>query len=100
ASIVLTTMVQFLEALFGAGTRSCRRMHQLANAVIIFDEIQTLPIRTIHLFNVALRFLVQTCGSTALLCTATQPLLDQGESKRRALTKTSEITPNIQELYH
>ena len=42
--IILTTMVQFLETLYGAGTDKCRRMHQLANSVIIFDEIQTLPI--------------------------------------------------------
>ncbi len=75
APIVFTTMVQFLETLFGAGTRSARRMHQLANAVLIFDEIQTLPIRCVHMFNTALRFLVQACRSTAVLCTATQPLL-------------------------
>ena len=36
APIVFTTQVQFLEALFGSGTRSIRRMHQLANSVIIF----------------------------------------------------------------
>lgn len=99
APIVLTTMVQFLEALFGAGTRSCRRMHQLANAVIIFDEIQMLPIRSIHLFNVALQYLVKACGATALLCTATQPLLDQVEPRNRALSITSEIIPNVDELY-
>ena len=40
--IILTTMVQFLETLYGAGTNKCRRMHQLVNSVIIFDEIQTL----------------------------------------------------------
>lgn len=99
APIVLTTMVQFLEALFGAGTRSCRRMHQLARAVIIFDEIQTLPVRCVHLFNVALRFLVQACGSTALLCTATQPLLDKVEPKSRALVINGEITPDVDKLY-
>lgn len=101
APVVLTTMVQFLEALFGAGTRSARRMHQLANAVIIFDEIQTLPVRCVHLFNVALQFLVQGCGSTALLCTATQPLLDQVEPSCRALpiTEEQEITPNVERLY-
>ncbi|HXQ36172.1 MAG TPA: CRISPR-associated endonuclease Cas3'', partial [Anaerolineales bacterium] len=58
APVVLTTQVQFLEALFGAGTRGTRRMHQLANSVIIFDEVQTIPINMVHLFNLALRFLV------------------------------------------
>ena len=85
APIVFTTQVQFLETLFGAGTRGVRRMHQLANAVIIFDEVQTIPVRCIHLFNVALRFLIQGCGSTVVLCTATQPLLDKVEPVQRAL---------------
>jgi CRISPR-associated endonuclease/helicase Cas3 len=85
APIVLTTQVQFLEALFGSGTRSARRMHQLANSVIIFDEIQTLPVRCVHMFNVTIRLLVHTCGATVVLCTATQPLLDKVDPKQRAL---------------
>jgi CRISPR-associated endonuclease/helicase Cas3 len=77
APIVCTTQVQFLEALFGAGTRDARRMHQLANAVIILDEVQTIPIKIVHMLNTALRFLAHSCGSTIVLCTATQPPLDQ-----------------------
>jgi len=77
APIIYTTAVQFLETLFAGGTRGVRRLHQLANAVIIFDEIQTIPIRTVHLFNNAINFLVSQCGSTAVFCTATQPLLDR-----------------------
>ncbi len=53
APIVFTTQVQFLEALFGSGTRDARRMHQLANSVIIFDEVQTVPIRITHMFTTA-----------------------------------------------
>jgi len=77
APIIYTTAVQFLETLFAGGTRGVRRLHQLANAVIVFDEIQTIPIRTVHLFNNAINFLVSQCGSTAVFCTATQPLLDR-----------------------
>ncbi|WCM94152.1 CRISPR-associated helicase Cas3' [Acidovorax sp. NCPPB 2350] len=76
APVVYTTMVQFLESLFGSGTRGARRMHQLANAVIIFDEVQTLPVRCVHLFNNAVNFLAEQCNSTVVLCTATQPLLN------------------------
>ncbi|MDR3577457.1 MAG: CRISPR-associated helicase Cas3' [Anaerolineaceae bacterium] len=86
APIVFTTQVQFLETLFGSGTKSARRMHQLANSVIIFDEVQTIPIRCVHMFNMALRFLVKSCGSTVVLCTATQPLLDKIDPLQRALT--------------
>lgn len=85
APIVFTTQVQFLETLFGSGTRGARRMHQLANSVIIFDEVQTIPIRCVHMFNLALRFFVQSCGSTVVLCTATQPLLDKIDPVQRAL---------------
>ncbi len=101
APVVFTTMVQFLETLFGYGTRSARRMHQLANAVIIFDEIQTLPVQCVHLFNGAIRFLIQGCGSSVVLCTATQPLLNKIEPEQRALSITSEqqMIPNVQSLF-
>lgn len=101
APIVFTTMVQFLETLFGHGTRDARRMHQLANSVIIFDEIQTLPIKCIHLFNVAVRFLTHTCGTTVILCTATQPLLDRVMPKERALEASldQQMIPDIQNLF-
>lgn len=101
APIVFTTQVQFLESLFGSGTRSARRMHQLANSVIIFDEIQTIPIRCVHMFNIAIRFLVHTCGATVVLCTATQPLLDKIEPIQRALKIQPEqkIIPYEKELF-
>jgi CRISPR-associated endonuclease/helicase Cas3 len=102
APVVFTTMVQLLEALFGSGTRGARRMHQLANAVLIFDEIQTLPVRCIHMFNNAMNFLVEQCGSTVLLCTATQPLLDRVDPKKGVLRLSSckpEIIPDVKELF-
>jgi len=91
--IIFTTAVQFLETLFAGGTRGVRRLHQLANAVIIFDEIQTIPIRTIHLFNNAINFLISQCGATAVFCTATQPLLDRVDVLKGAarLSESPEI---------
>ncbi len=99
--IVYTTMVQFLEALFGAGTRGARRMHQLANAVIVFDEIQTLPVKCVHLFNNAINFLVDHCGSSVVLCTATQPLLGEVDEKKGSLklSKDNELIPNVDKLF-
>ncbi|GBD95149.1 helicase Cas3 [bacterium BMS3Abin06] len=101
APVVLTTNVQVLEALFGSGTRGARRMHQLANTVIIFDEVQTLPVKCVHLFNMAVDFLVTNCGSTVILCTATQPLLDKIEKKSRALSISAEqqIIPNKKQIF-
>lgn len=101
APVVYTTMVQFLETLFGAGTRGARRMHQLANTVLIFDEVQTLPINCVHVFNNAINFLVEQCNSTVVLCTATQPLLHQVDSDKGAirLAAQHEIMRNVQKLF-
>lgn len=101
APVIYTTMVQFLETLFGAGTRGARRMHQLANAVLIFDEIQSLPVNCVHLFNNAINFLADHCGSTVVLCTATQPLLDKVDANQGAirLTPNSELMPDVGALF-
>jgi CRISPR-associated endonuclease/helicase Cas3 len=94
--IIITTMVQFLEALFGFGTRKIRRMHQLANSIIIFDEVQTLPISCTYLFTWALRYLCQSANVSILLCTATQPGLDKLESDYALpLSADSEIVPDV-----
>ncbi|HOM40547.1 MAG TPA: CRISPR-associated helicase Cas3' [Bacteroidales bacterium] len=102
APVVFTTSVQFLETIFGAGTRSARRLHQLAKAVIIFDEIQTLPIKTVHLFNNTINFLINYCNTTVLLCTATQPLLNKTDENKGQLnfTDKNEIVPNIEALFN
>ena len=90
--IVFTTMVQFLDAWFGGGTRGARHIHPMTNAVLIFDEIQTLPVKCVHLFCNVLNWLTTFGKSTAVLCTATQPLLGKSglqnfpEDKRGAIT--------------
>ena len=101
APVVYTTMVQLLESLFGSGTRGARRMHQLANAVLIFDEVQTLPIRCVHLFNNAINFLSEQCNSTVVLCTATQPLLHKVAIEKGAirLANNHEIVSDVQQLF-
>lgn len=74
--IIFTTMVQFLNTFYAKGTRNVRRLHQLSNAVIVFDEVQSVPVHCISLFNAALNFLHVIGRSSLLLCTATQPGLD------------------------
>ena len=101
APVVYTTMVQFLESLFGAGTRGARRMHQLANAVLIFDEVQALPIKCVHIFNNAINFLADQCNSTVVLCTATQPLLEQVAPDKGAIRFCAdrELGPDVEQLF-
>jgi CRISPR-associated endonuclease/helicase Cas3 len=101
APVIFTTTVQLLETLFGGGTRGARRMHQLAKAILVFDEIQTLPVKCVHMFNNAMNFLVEQCGSTVVLCTATQPLLDKVDEQKGAIrvNAASEIMPDKADLF-
>ena len=83
APIILTTQVQFLESIFSARGSDLRKLHNMANSVFIFDEAQSVPVASVHLFNGAINFLNSVCGSTVLMCTATQPLLDKVSRKLR-----------------
>lgn len=99
APVVFTTAVQIFEALFRGGTRSVRRLHALANAVIVFDEVQTLPVRMIHIFNNAVNFLVEQCGASVVLCTATQPLLHLVDASKGAFRQGAELMPDSPQLF-
>lgn len=77
--IILTTMVQFLESIYSNKASKLRKFHNMSEAVLIFDEIQALPIKCVHLFNEAVNFLQFFGKSTVLLCTATQPHLQNTE---------------------
>ena len=73
--IIVTTAVQILNTLFSDQKSCIRRMHNLCNSVIIFDEVQAIPVKCTELFNLAVNFLSQFCGTTVVLCSATQPTL-------------------------
>ena len=75
--VIATTMVQFLNSLFSGKTSAVRRMHRLSESVIIIDEVQSVPIKCVYLFNLAMNFLSQVCGSTVVLCSATQPPFEE-----------------------
>jgi CRISPR-associated endonuclease/helicase Cas3 len=96
APIIITTQVQFLESIFSAKGSDLRKLHNMANSVIIFDEVQRVPVKCIHLFNSAMNFLHMVCNTTILLCTATQPPIDKTIHKI-ILSENPSITTPIEE---
>ena len=76
---ICTTFVQFMNTLFSDKSESVRRMHRLVNSVVIIDEVQSMPRKCIHTFNYMINFLNAVCNTNVILCTATQPTLEEAE---------------------
>ncbi|SCJ40435.1 CRISPR-associated helicase Cas3 [uncultured Clostridium sp.] len=73
--VVVTTAVQFFESLYASRSSKCRKLHNLSQSVIIFDEAQMLPISYLRPCVQAIAQLIAHYGASAVLCTATQPAL-------------------------
>lgn len=74
--VVVTTAVQFFESIYSNRSSKCRKLHNLAKSVIIFDEAQMLPIPYLRPCVSAIAQLIGHFHATAVLCTATQPALN------------------------
>ena len=74
--VVVTTAVQFFESIYSNRSSKCRKLHNLAKSVIIFDEAQMLPIPYLRPCVSAIAQLIGHYHATAVLCTATQPALN------------------------
>ena len=85
--VIITTLVQVFLCLFDGKPSAIRRMQSLCNSVLIIDEVQSVPLNLLSLFNLSMNFLSNICHTTILLCSATQPCLEKTD---HALYKTPE----------
>ncbi len=76
APIIVTTTVQLFESLFAAGPAACRKVHRLANSVIVLDEAQSLPPGLLTPILDALQELCANYQCTVVISTATQPAFE------------------------
>lgn len=81
--IIATTAVQLLNTLFSGKKSSIRRMYNLCDSVIIFDEIQAIPVQCAELFNLAVNFLSEFAGTTVVLWFGNPAVTGKAKRKRR-----------------
>ena len=97
APVIITTMVQLLNTFFLGKTTSVRRFQSLVDAVVVIDEVQTVPNHMLTLFNLTVNFLSEVCHTTFLLCSATQPCFEKADHP--LLREPIEVVPYSRQLW-
>ncbi len=87
SEIVITTFVQFFESLITNRNSRARKFHNMANSIIILDEVQAIPRMYWGAVKNALMILAEKYNSWIILMTATNPLFFEPDKEIIELVK-------------
>ena len=73
APFVITTNVQFFQSLYHHKSSRLRKLHNLADAVIVFDEIHMMPVPYVQPCLRAIGYVTKYLNSQAIFLSATMP---------------------------
>jgi len=99
APVIITTAVQFFESLFADRASRCRKLHNIANSVIILDEAQMLPLHLLRPVMAAIDELARNYRCSVVMCTATQPAISADNGFYGGFEDVREIAPEPARLY-
>jgi CRISPR-associated endonuclease/helicase Cas3 len=100
ASIVVTTNVQFFNSFYANKPSKSRKLHNVADSVVIFDEVQAIPVEKLKPCLEVIKELSVNYNVSAVLCTATQPAVEYSEQFRSGLNNVHEIIADVPALFN
>lgn len=99
APVVVTTNVQFFNSFYANKTSKCRKLHNVVDSIIIFDEVQAIPVEKLKPCLEVIKELSLNYGVTSILCTATQPAIEFSNQFTAGLQNVREIIQDVPSLF-
>lgn len=97
--IIVTTTVQFFDSLFSNKPKRCRKVHNIAESVVIFDEVQTFPPSLLEPILSILQDIKDIMGTSFLFCTATQPAFEKRANFQKGIEHIVSLVKDPAEVF-